>query len=146
VTGIRALLIPVGLDLYAVPTDSVREVVTAPSLCPLPTGPATVLGLFNLRGEIVPLFDTAALIGLAPLSSWPFAAVLRTTLGLAGLGASDLPESTMLGEPIGPSELAGTKGTHAAGGRIAVLIEVEVLLTLATAGGRVLSRSGRESP
>ena len=35
-TGTRALLIPVGLDLYAVPMESVREVVTATRLCRLP--------------------------------------------------------------------------------------------------------------
>jgi chemotaxis signal transduction protein len=143
-TGMRALLIPVGLDLYAVPLESVREVVAAPRLCCLPTGPAAVLGLFNLRGEIVPLLDTAALIGVGRLTGCPFAAVLRTPLGPAGLAASGLPESTTLGESIGPSDSHGTSGVHAVGQRLAVLIDVEALLTPGRIGGLVLVGSGRE--
>jgi chemotaxis signal transduction protein len=142
----RALLIPVGLDLYAVPMESVREVVAAPRLCSLPTAPAAILGLFNLRGEIVPLFDTAALIGVARLSAWPFAAVLRTALGPAGLGASGLPEAVLLGEPIGPSESHGITGLYAVGRRLAALIDVEALLTTSTVGGHVLVGSGGQEP
>src|ERR1700736_2960176 len=127
-TAMRALLIPVGLDLYAVSMESVREVVAAPRLCSLPTAPAAVLGLFNLRGEIVPLFDTAALIGLGRLSAWPFAAVLRTPLGPARLGASRLPEAIVLGESVGPSESHGVTGLYAVGQRLAALIDPEVLL------------------
>jgi purine-binding chemotaxis protein CheW len=142
----RALLIPVGLDLFALPMASVREVVAAPFLCPLPMSPAAVLGLFNLRGEIVPLFDSAALIGLGRLSAWPFAAVVQTSLGPAGLGASDLPEPTTLGEQVGPSESLGTAGTYAVGQRLAVLIEVETLLASATTASRVVAEPGGEEP
>lgn len=142
----RALLIPVGLDVFAVPMESVQEVVAAPFLCSLPISPAAILGLFNLRGEIVPLFDTAALIGLGRLGAWPFAAVVRTSLGSAGLGASELPESTTLGEQIGPSESLGTAGIYAVGQRLAVLIEVEALLALATTGGHVGAGPGPEEP
>jgi purine-binding chemotaxis protein CheW len=145
-TGTRALLIPVGLDLYAVPMESVREVVTATRLCRLPTGPAGLLGLFNLRGEIVPMFDTAALLGLGQLSEWPFVVVLRTAHGPAGLAANGLPESTLLDEPMGPSESHGTKGIFAVGRRLAVLIDVETLITPATAGGLSLVGSGHEGP
>ena len=47
------------------PMDWVREVVAAPTLTRLVTAPSIVLGLFNLRGEIVALLDTAALLGSA---------------------------------------------------------------------------------
>ena len=60
----RALLLPVGNDLYAVDMAVAREVVASPEIQPLPTAPATVVGVFNLRGEIVPVFDTAMLLGL----------------------------------------------------------------------------------
>jgi hypothetical protein len=144
VTGIRALIVPVGLDLYAVPMESVREVVATPCPCALPTGPAAVVGLFNLRGEIVPLFDTAALLGVGRLSAWPFAAVVQTRLGPAGLAGSGLPESVLLGEPIGPSESHGTMGVYALGRRLAALVDVEALLTPLIIGGHVLVGSGRD--
>jgi purine-binding chemotaxis protein CheW len=141
-TAMRALLIPVGADIYAVPMESVREVVAAPRLCPLPMAPSVVLGLFNLRGEIVPLFDTAALIGLGRLAAWRFSAVLRTALGLAGLGATGLPESMMLGEPIGPSESRYTLGLYAVGDRLAVLIDIDALFAATRLGDHVAVGSG----
>jgi purine-binding chemotaxis protein CheW len=140
----QALLVPVGLDLFAVPMELVDEVVAAPLLFSLPISPAAILGLFNLRGEIVPMFDTAAVTGLGRLSAWPFAAVVRTSLGPAGLGATDLPEPATLGEQIGPSESLGTAGIYAVGRRLAVLIEVEALLASATIGAHVVARPGHE--
>jgi purine-binding chemotaxis protein CheW len=142
VTSARVLLLPVGLDLYAVAMESVREVVAAPGLCSVPTAPAALLGLFNLRGEILPLLDTAALIGLGRLEGWRFAAVVRTPLGSAGLATSGWPESVLLEEPMGPSESQGTTGVYAVGRRLAVLIDVDGLVTPARIGGHLLVASG----
>jgi purine-binding chemotaxis protein CheW len=124
--------------------ESVREVVAAPRLCSVPTAPAAPLGLFNLRGEVLPLLDTATLIGLGRLEEWPFAAVVRTPLGSAGLAASGWPESVLLDEPMGPSESHGTTGVYAAGRRLAVLIDVDALVTPARIGGHLLGGSGLE--
>jgi purine-binding chemotaxis protein CheW len=132
---LRALLVPVGLDLYAVPMDAVREVVKAPPLTGLPTAPALVLGLFNLRGEIVPLLDTPGLMGLSRLTDWSFVAVVRSSLGPAGLAATAPPEPTTLRDPVGSSESRATAGTYAVGQRLAVLLDVEELLGVASAGG-----------
>ena len=117
-----------GPDLYAVPMDGVRKVVRAPLLTKLPTAPALVLGLFNLRGEIVPLLDTPALMGLSRIPDWPFVAVVRSSLGLAGLAATAFPEPAALGQLVGPSESPATAGTYAVGGRLAVLLDIEELL------------------
>jgi purine-binding chemotaxis protein CheW len=136
--GLRALLVPVGLDLYAVPMDGVREVVRVPQLTKLPTAPALVLGLFNLRGEIVPLLDTPALMGHSRLPDWSFVAVVRSSLGPAGLAATSLPEPADLGEPVGSSESPATAGTYAVGRRLAVLLDIEELLGGARLGGNHL--------
>jgi purine-binding chemotaxis protein CheW len=146
---LRVLLVPVGPDLYAVPMDGVREVVRAPLLTRLPTAPALILGLFNLRGEIVPLLDTPALMGLSRLPGWSFAAVVRSSLGPAGLAATALPESATLGEPVGASEAPATAGTYAVpplirrlegrlGRRLAVLLDIEELLGGVSPGGNHL--------
>jgi purine-binding chemotaxis protein CheW len=135
---LRVLLVPVGPDLYAVPMDGVRKVVRAPLLTKLPTAPALVLGLFNLRGEIVPLLDTPALMGLSRIPDWPFVAVVRSSLGLAGLAATAFPEPAALGEPVGSSESPATAGTYAVGGRLAVLLDIEELLGGASRRGNHL--------
>ena len=120
--------------------DAVREVVQAPLLTRLPTAPALILGLFNLRGEIVPLLDTAALMGLGRLPDWSFVAVVRSSLGPAGLAATALPEPVGLGEPVGASESPATAGTYAVGQRLAVLLDIEQLLGASLSGTRLLAR------
>jgi purine-binding chemotaxis protein CheW len=125
---LRALAIPVGLDLYAVPMDAVREVVRVPLLTRLPTAPGLVLGLFNLRGEIVPLLDTTALLGLSRTPGWSFVVVVRSSIGPAGLAATALPEPIALGEAVGASASPATAGTYAVGQRLAVLLDIEALL------------------
>ena len=56
-TDVQAVLLPVGADLYAVPIGWIREVVVVSSLTPLVTAPPLVLGLLNLRGQIIPAVD-----------------------------------------------------------------------------------------
>ncbi len=118
---------PVGEDWYALDAQSVREVIAWPPVTALPHAPDTVLGLFNLRGEIVPLFDTAALLRLGRPAAWPFAAVVRTGLGPAGLSVSGIPESVELGEPA-PSDEPDAEATYAIGARVATFVDVDGLL------------------
>jgi chemotaxis signal transduction protein len=125
---VEALLLPVGEDLYAVETAAVREVVAAPELATLPTAPSSVLGVFNLRGEIVPVFDLAALLGLGSTRDVPFVAVVDTSLGPAGLALTRVAETALLGEPIAASDTTGTIATYAIGKQLAVLIDVATLL------------------
>jgi chemotaxis signal transduction protein len=131
-----AVLVPVNGDLYAVPTGWVREVVTAPPLTPLVTGPAMVLGLFNLRGEIVPLLDTAALLGVGRIESGAFAVVLHTHLGTVALGATGFPPRRQLAEPVGHSELISGAVIHRVDGQVVVLLDVQAVLDSVTSSAR----------
>ena len=133
----RALVMPVGPDWYGVAMTSVREVVDRPRLTALPTAPDNVVGLFNLRGEIVPLFDTAALLEVGQVGKGDFVAIVQTALGLAGLAATGMPESLELGEPFGASEMAIGIATYRVGARLVTLIDVELLLAPAHVGGVV---------
>jgi purine-binding chemotaxis protein CheW len=123
-----AVVVPLGADLYAVPINWVREVVTAPPMTPLVTAPRLVLGLFNLRGEIVPLLDTATLLGLAGTPGVTFAVVLNTDLGPVGLSATASPERALLEDALGPTGLAGTQGSYRLDDRVVVLLDVQGLL------------------
>jgi purine-binding chemotaxis protein CheW len=130
----RALLFPVLADWHVLDMLCVREVVTEPMVTELPTAPNVVLGVFNLRGEIVPMFDTAALLGLGTLPSSLFAVVVQSATGLAGLAASGVPEAVELGEPTGSTETRGTSASYAIGARIATLLDLGVLLAPAHTG------------
>lgn len=132
----RALLFPVGPDWYAVEMSSVREVVSDPRPTELPTAPAVFLGLFNLRGEIVPLFDTASLLDMGSVGPATSCVVVLTPLGPAGLAATGIPEVVELGDPIGAAEGAATVATFAVGRRLAALLDAPALLAPARTAGR----------
>ena len=125
---LRALLLPVGRDLFAISVDGVREVVEAPRPTPLPTAPPAVRGLINVRGEIVPLFDIAVLAGVGVSETPTFAAVVDSARGLAALAVDGLPEIVELGDVVGPADVVGGIATHAVGDRLVVLVDVEALV------------------
>ena len=126
--AMHTVLLPVGTDLYAVPIEAVREVVAAPAVTRLVTAPAPLLGLINLRGEIVPLLDTASLLGVGTIGTVSFATVMHTPYGPAALAVTSFPQRAELGSPTGPSELPGTTGTYQLDQQVAVLLDPAVLL------------------
>jgi purine-binding chemotaxis protein CheW len=124
----RAVLLPLGVDVYALPVETVRQVVASPSVTRLVTAPAVVRGLLNLRGEIVPVLDLGILLGTGPVEATPYAVVINTAHGAAGLAATGVPQHAELDPPVGSSELPGTAGTCVLDGRVVVLLDPTVLL------------------
>jgi chemotaxis signal transduction protein len=57
------LVFTVGGQLYAVVAAGVREVLAAPELSRVPGGPPGLLGVANVRGDILPVADTGRLLG-----------------------------------------------------------------------------------
>ena len=131
---IPAVVFPIGEDRYAVATSVVREVVSDPRPTRLPTAPTALLGAFNLRGEVIPMFDTAALLGIGKLTETPIAVVVNTTAGPAALVVTGLPKFIVLETEPGPSELRGTLGVYTIDDGMAVMLDIESLLVPHGAG------------
>jgi len=55
-----------GRERFCLPVLDVEEVVEWPLLTTVPLGPAYLIGIFNLRGAIVPLIDIAMTEGRRP--------------------------------------------------------------------------------
>jgi purine-binding chemotaxis protein CheW len=127
----RALLLPVGAEWYAVELATVREVLRRPEITPLPGAPPTVLGVLNVRGEVVPALDTAAVLGLGALASSPFVAVLDTAAGPGALGAAGEPRTAILEQPAGEPEGPCAAGRFAVGELVVTLLDVEALVAAA---------------
>jgi len=128
--GDLALLVPVGGDTYALPLAAVREVAVDPRVTTLPTAPRVVLGLFNLRGQIVPLLDTGRLLGLRGVERSDFAVLVETGHGIAGLAATAIPLTVRLSEAVGSSDLeASTETFLVCDRRLAVALDVAELLS-----------------
>ena len=58
------VVVEVGGRRLAVPAARVREVTAVTTVTPLPTAPAPVIGLTQLRGQIVPVLDLSSLAKL----------------------------------------------------------------------------------
>ena len=134
----RALLMPLGDEWYAVGAERVKEVVAQPRPTRLPGVPPGVLGVINLRGEIVPLVDTAAMLGLEVPTPVSFAVVIHTGDGPAALTATAMPEVVTLEHELGRSELPGSSSRFRFGSRLVVVLDVDEIIDIA----RGVSASG----
>ena len=56
----------IGEEEYAVPILSIQEIIKPISWTRVPQTPAYVLGVFNLRGSVIPLIDLRVKFGLPP--------------------------------------------------------------------------------
>jgi len=67
---IRICLFKIGEETYAIPVDILTEIIIPQKIFPVPTTPTHVLGVINLRGNIVPIVDIRPALSL-PLQSVP---------------------------------------------------------------------------
>jgi purine-binding chemotaxis protein CheW len=61
---IAVVVFALGDERYALETSAVREVLRLGDITPLPETPAFLLGITNLRGHILPLFDLRQFFGV----------------------------------------------------------------------------------
>lgn len=54
-------------ETYAVPIGAVREILKVPVITSVPRVPDNVLGVMNVRGEMLPVYDLRARLNLEPL-------------------------------------------------------------------------------
>ncbi len=110
---IRVCLFRIGEDSYAIPVSMVTEIITPQKLFPVPTTPKHVLGIINLRGNIVPIVDIRPVLSLPRQSEPGQVAILKhgaITLGIVVDDVSEVvavPESSLM--PI-PAENAQSSG------------------------------------
>jgi len=67
----RLLLLRIGDDAYALKLSEIAGLTTARKLVPLPSTIGEVLGVVGIRGEIVPVYGLAALLGYESVASAP---------------------------------------------------------------------------
>jgi purine-binding chemotaxis protein CheW len=124
----RVLVVAVNAAFFAVPMATVHQVLRHPLVTRVPLAPAGLIGVVNVRGEIVPLLDTGVLTGTGGLNEPPFAVLVSGAEEMVALAAEELPIAADFEEPVGPGVQAGEVGIYSNGGRLVVLIDVEELV------------------
>ena len=123
----RVLILAVNAAFFAVPIETVLQVMRHPMVTQVPLPPAGLLGLVNVRGEIVPLLDAGVLTGTGALRDAPFAVLVTGNKDTVALAAEELPIAADFDEPVGPGSRPGELGVYSNGGRLVVLIDADEL-------------------
>jgi purine-binding chemotaxis protein CheW len=124
----RVLVMAAASAYFAVPMASVHQVLRHPLVTRIPLAPPGLLGVVNVRGEVVPLLDTAVLTGTGALKAPPFAVLVSSGDETVALAAEELPIAADLDEPVGAGADTGEIAVYSNGGRLVVLIDVEELV------------------
>jgi len=129
---LRACLFTLGAQTFALPVATVKEVVDFEEWTTVPRAPRAVVGVANLRGDVVPIVDAQAVLGLPARQR---GRRLRTLVVVAGDRTAALVVDAVVGlatVDAGTPPEAGAPAVAAArveaGGRAALLLDAARLL------------------
>jgi purine-binding chemotaxis protein CheW len=131
----------VGSEAYAMPVQHVREVVGLGQVTVVPGSRPEMLGVRNLRGQILPVVDLAMLLGID--ATVPPTRLLVAEAGgrAAGFAIDAVSEVGELQDPTEEAESALLIGATLAGGDLIGLIDVPRVFD--SLEGRGSERPGR---
>jgi chemotaxis signal transduction protein len=125
-TGVHVRL-RVGDERYAVPIESVLEVAELGAVSAVPGAGRAMLGIRNLNGNVLPVFDLARVLAIAGDASPPRVVVAEHDGRLAGLAVDEV---TDVGELAGAAEETDAEylsGAVLEDGRLVGIVDVEGL-------------------
>jgi purine-binding chemotaxis protein CheW len=135
----EVLVFVLGGEEYAVDILKVQEIRGYEKVTPIPSAPAYLKGVVNLRGIIVPVIDMRIKFGLAEpkYDSFTVVIILRVSGRVVGvvvdgvsdvvhLAPSEVKAAPALGSIVDSGFLAGLATT---GGRMILMLEIEKFLS-----------------
>ncbi len=122
---------------YALPLESVRRIVRAAEITPLPRAPRAVLGAIDVAGEVLPVFNVRGKFGLPeraidPDDHFLIAASARRTVVLpidSALGVFDCPAGTAIDAALIAPELELVRGVIRLPDGLALIHDLELFLS-----------------
>ena len=117
----------VGGEAYAVPVENVREVAELGELTPVPGAGRAVLGVRNLRGEVLPVFDLATVFGAESEGGRERLVVAEGAGRRAGLAIDAVTDVGPLPEAVQEAESDLLTGTALADGELVGIVDVEAV-------------------
>lgn len=99
----RICLITLGGESYAIDLRHIREVFELGSITPVPGMPASLVGVANLRGTVIPLADLRPSLRLSVSAPAKYAVVVRHGAQQVGILIDEVPEI----RTISPDDISG---------------------------------------
>lgn len=75
----------VGAECFAVPLLKVREVIGMPEVTAIPQAPSHVIGIINLRGQIITIFDLRSRLNSSTKGEQPTVIICEMPFGQMGI-------------------------------------------------------------
>lgn len=88
----KVCLFSMGEDVYAIPVGLLTEIIISQKIFPVPATPPHVLGVINLRGNIVPIVDIRRALSLPQQSTPGQIAIIRIETILLGIVVDNVSE------------------------------------------------------
>ena len=102
----------VGSECFAVPLLKVREVIGMPEVTAIPQAPNHVVGIINLRGQIITIFDLRSRLNASTKGDQPTVIICEMPFGQMGM-IVDLVSSVLSAESEQISEVPpGSRAAH----------------------------------
>jgi len=119
-----------GGELYALPVDTVLEVADLGDVAPVPGAPGAVLGVCNLRGNVLPVIDVRPLLGTAEAGAVAQRLVVTERGGgRVGLAVDAVTDVGPLPGTAEPTDAEHVNGAVIVQGALVGLLELDSLLS-----------------
>jgi len=139
--SLEVLVFEVAGQKYGLPSEDVRELVRAVAITPLPSAPAAIEGVVNVRGRVLPVLDVRARFHLPPRPLDPSDHFIVAAAGTRGvvLRVDRATHLTMIDEAcIQAPETLGPSADYVAGvtrvdGDLVLIHDITTFLSAAEA-------------
>jgi purine-binding chemotaxis protein CheW len=115
----------VGTESYAVPVEQVLEVAVLGALAPVPGAPPAVLGVQNLRGQVLPVVDLATVFGLQRDGPAKRLVITESQGRRAGLAIDEVVDVGELAGAVHDSDSDFLSGAALAEGDLVGVVDLE---------------------
>ena len=119
--------IRVGGEAYALPVENVREVAELGEVTPVPGAGRAVLGVRNLRGEVLPVFDLATVFGAERAGHGERLVVAEGVGRRAGFAIDAVTDVGTLPEAVQEAESDLLTGAALADGELVGIVDLEAV-------------------
>lgn len=115
----------VGSESYALPVAQVLEVAELGTLAPVPGAPPAVLGVRNLRGQVLPVFDLGTVLGTSRDAPAAKLVITEEAGRRAGLAIDEVTDVGELEGPLQETDSPFLSGSTLVEGELVGIVDIE---------------------
>jgi purine-binding chemotaxis protein CheW len=128
-----------GGEHYAIPVDGVLEIAEHGEVSDVPGTPPDVLGVRNLRGQVIPVIDLASALDLRSSSDRERMVVVEDSGRMAGLAVDGVVDVGALGEATEEVDSPYLRGALLVDGALVGVIDIAALFARVAPSGERLA-------